>query len=386
MAGLSPSQEVLSLQTAVYQQADPTADDALHQKLVEAVRRQQQAAPAPRPAARKKGSDWLGPDTTGLSVEHELKFTELPTALYPLLNPSTDPLFVVRVKNTTGKKRRVRVMAYLEGLSAQAVKTVELDPHSEEALKLSPTLLPDKARELTTVQWATLHVVAHDLDGKEERHDTVPLLCLARDSGFNASVIDSATGAVMQDLTHYYGAWVTPYVEPVQQLIREAAALVPNGRMLGYQRAADGTADLAATDAQVEALYNALKQRDIAYVHSVISYGTPKSTFTQRTRLPRETLALKSANCLDAAVLMASLIEGVSLNPALVLVPGHAFVGWQGTPGEDNWRYLEVSMTRSSSFAAARASGEKQYVDWKDVQLKRHELAQLRAQRIWPME
>ena len=143
----------------------------------------------------------------------------------------------------------------------------------------------------------------------------------------------------------------------------------------------------AAADAQVEALFSALKKRDLAYVHSVISYGTPKNAFTQRTRLPRETLALKSANCLDAVVLMASLIEGVSLNPALVVVPGHAFVGWQGTPGEDTWRYLEVSMTSSSSFAAARASGEKQYADWKKVQrLKRHELAQLRAQRIWPME
>jgi hypothetical protein len=385
MAEQDPSQDILSLQTAIYQQADPTADDVLHRKLVEAIQQQQQAAPAPQPTFKKKRSGWLGPDTTGLSVDTALRFTELPTALYPLLNPATDPLLLVRVENTSGKKRRVRVTAYLEGLSAQSVRTVEIAPGSEEVLRLSPTLLPDRARELTTVQWATLHVVAHDLDGKEERHDTQPLLCLTRDAGFNAAVLDPETG-VAQDLTHYYGAWVTPYVEPVQQLIREAAALLPNGRMLGYQRAEDGTPDLAAVDAQVEALYDALKQRQIAYVHSVISYGTPKGAFMQRTRLPRETLALKSANCLDAAVLMASLIEGVSLNPALVLVPGHAFVAWQGTPGVDNWRYLEVAMTGSSSFADARASGEKQYARWKDGQHKRHELAQLRAQKIWPME
>jgi len=385
MAELNPSQEILALQTAIYQQADPTGDEALHKRLIQAIAKQKQPAPVPQPTFTKKSRGVLGPDTTGLSVETALRFPELPTALYPLLNPATDPLLLVRVENTSGKKRRVRVTAYLEGLSAQAVKTIEVAPGSDEVLKLSPTLLPDKARELTTVQWATLHVVAHDLDGKEERHDTVPLLCLARDSGFNAAVFDPQSG-VMQDLTHYYGAWVTPYVEPVQHLIREAAALLPDGRMLGYQAGANGSPDLTMADAQVEALYTALKNREIAYVHSVISYGTPKSAFMQRTRLPRETLALRSANCLDAAVLMASLIEGVSLNPALVLVPGHAFVGWQAAPGVGNWRYLEVSMTRSSSFAEARASGDKQYAAWKDVQLKRHELAQLRADRIWPME
>lgn len=385
MAELDPSQDVLSLQTAIYQQADPTADAALHRRLVEAIRKQ--PAPVPQPAFKKKSKGVLGPDTTGLSVDIALRFPELPTALYPLLNPATDPLVLVRVEHSGGKakKRRVRVTAYLEGLSAQAVKTVEVALGDEAVVKLSPTLLPDKARELTYVQWATLHVVVQDLDGAEEQHDTVPVLCLARNSGFNTAVLDPEKGTP-EDLTHYYGAWVTPYVEPVQQLIREAAALLPNGRMLGYQRALNGTVDLAAADAQVEALYGALKKRNLAYVHSVISYGTPKSAFMQRVRLPSETLALGSANCLDAALLMASLIEGISLNPCLVLVPGHAFIGWQGAPGADSWRYLEVAMTQSASFADARASGEKQYTDWKDVRLQRHSLAELRSQRIWPME
>jgi hypothetical protein len=324
----------------------------------------------------------LGADTTGLTVEAVVRFPELPTSIYPLLNPEQDPLLLVHVRNSSHEHRRVRVSAHLEGLSAQAVRTVELAPKKAETLKLSPTLLPGKARTLTTVQWATLHVIADDLDGKQERHDTYPVLCLARTSGFNSTVVDPLTGA-SQDLTRYYGAWVTPFVAPVQKLIREAANLLPSGKMMGYQRAADGA---FTTEAQVRALYQALQKADIAYVHSVISHGAPPGHVMQRTRLPRESLAARSANCLDAVVLMASLLEGASLEPALVFIPRHAFIGWRVAPKVDEWRYLEVSMVRGSEFEAARASGDKQFAEWKDVDLRWHRLSELRAQRIWPME
>src|SRR4029077_11411867 len=75
---------------------------------------------------------------------------------------------------------------------------------------------------------------------------------------------------------------------------------------------------------------------------------------TQRTRLPRESLRHKSANCIDGTVLMASLLEAASLHPAIVLVPGHAFVGWETWEGSDEWDYLETTMIASHDFEAAR--------------------------------
>src|SRR5262249_6131735 len=160
---------------------------------------------------------------------------------------------------------------------------------------------------------------------KVECYHTFHVTCLARNSSFNAVSRPDTLEPV--DFTPYYGAWVTPYAEPVQGLIRRAAALCEGRMIWGYQRGPD------AVTQQVRALYQALKEAAITYVNSVIDYGAAPGQHTQRTRLPREALALKSANCIDGSVLVASLLEGASLNAALVLIPGHALVGWETADG-----------------------------------------------------
>jgi hypothetical protein len=211
-----------------------------------------------------------------------------------------------------------------------------------------------------------------------ELHKTVPVLCLARTSSFNA-VRDSA--GKMIDLTRYYGAWVTPYAEPVQERIGNAASLAPAKQLWGYQGVP------ADVPPQVKALYLSLREAGLKYVNSVIDYGTGPGQFTQRTRLPSESLAHKSANCIDGTVLMASLLEGASLSPALVLVPGHAFLAWEKWSGSGTWSYLETTMIGSAEFEAACASGEKQYQEQsKYPGTIRLALADLRRDGIFPME
>ena len=242
-------------------------------------------------------------------------------------------------------------------------------------------MFPERAQAITEVQRATLHVLVEDLDGKIESHDTYPITCLARTASFNA-VRRPETGETL-DLSHYYGAWVTPHAIPVQERIRRAVELAPNRQMLGYQ----GDPDLVAP--QVAALYQALREAEIVYVNSVIDYGAPAGMTTQRTRLPRESLAQRSANCIDGTVLLASLLEGVSLNPAIVLVPGHAFLGWEAWQGSDDWRFLETTLIGAADFEAAHQSGQRQYEQFGKFgrnKIKLHSLQALRARGIWPME
>jgi hypothetical protein len=307
----------------------------------------------------------------------------LPTGIYNLLDPQTDPLLEVVVENkgigTNFKPKRVRVTTYLEGLSATQVQTAEIEYGKKELFRLLPTLLPDRARTITEVQRATLQLVIDDLDGKQESHQTFAIVCLARTSSCNA-IRRPGTG-LWVDLSHYYGAWVTPYAESVQERIRRAAALLPSGQIWGYQ----GSPQNDPVTLQVAALYQALKEAGIVYVNSVIDYGAPVTLATQRTRLPRESLRRKSANCIDGTVLMASLLEGASLNAALVLVPGHAFVGWETWRGSNDWRFLETTMIGQARFEEACESGEKQYQAHQSI-LTMHRLADLRARGIWPME
>jgi hypothetical protein len=296
----------------------------------------------------------------------------------------------VTVKNESHEPKRICVTAHIEGLSARAIKTIELGRMDKngQTINLLPSLIPEQARRITEVQRCTLHVEVVDLDKKVESHDTHNLVLLARNSSFN-SVVDPATGR-SRDLTKYYAAWVTPHVEPVQALVRKAAEKVPGRRIWGYQ----GRPDPEATTTQVKALFDTLKEAGIAYVDSVIDFGAGPGQVTQRTRLPRESLRHRSANCIDGTVLFASLLESASFHAAIVLVPGHAFVGWETWRGSNDWDYLETTLIDSHDFQAARQRARTLYQRFADEDLSGDDgpiprvlkLNDLRAQGIWPME
>jgi hypothetical protein len=75
--------------------------------------------------------------------------------------------------------------------------------------------------------------------------------------------------------------------------------------------------------AQVGAIYAAIKNLNIIYQTVPASFGTRG----QRIRLADQVLSQKLGNCLDLSLLFASALENIGLNPILVLIDGHAFVG-----------------------------------------------------------
>jgi hypothetical protein len=373
-------------------------------RLSEMTRTESPAATAVAEAAKKPVGAMLGPETTGLRVDTALKLQPVPTGIYHLLDPETDPLLTVTITNLTNDPRRLCVTSYIEGISGRAIKTLEFsrsEIKKAKTIPLLPSLLPDQARRITEIQRATLHVVV-DIFGSTmnpqtrtdtwssliESHDTYSILLLSRNSGFNA-VEDPETGT-RRDLTRYYGAWVTPHVEPVQALVRRAADRVPDRRIAGYQ----GRRNPDTTAAQVRALFETLKAEGLSYVDSVIDFGAGPGQVTQRTRLPRESLRHKSANCIDGTVLMASLLEAASLQPAIVLVPGHAFVAWETWEGTDEWDYLETTMIASHDFDAANQRARSLFERFNSEDLPTDDgpllrvlkLNELRSQGVWPME
>ena len=56
--------------------------------------------------------------------------------------------------------------------------------------------------------------------------------------------------------------------------------------------------------------------------------GRGPRVFSQRVRFLAETWDDRSANCVDGSVLIASVLQRIGLRSFLVLVPGHAFVGF----------------------------------------------------------
>jgi hypothetical protein len=395
---------VQRLRREVFGQADPAASAALWAELQQAeetlaaVEAQRIAAQAQDPAAglildTEKSTGLLGAATTGLEAKVHLRMAQVPTSIYHLFDRTETPLLSCEVRNAgDAATRRLRATSYIDGYSARAVDTVELGPLGTHFFDQLPVLDHDRIQAVTELRRATLNILLEALDGPNapqvELHCTQPIWLLARTSAPTA-VQDPRTGKWL-DLSHYFGAFVTPNAPSVMSFLRLAAARHPAGRLEGYQ------GDRDAVTSQVEAIFRALQEEaNITYVNSVIDFNPDMGSRSQRVRLPRESLADRQANCIDGTVLLASLLEAISLNPALVVVPEHAFVAWQTWPDDDDWRYLETTMIGNHSFQEAcdsaaktaafyqarrKATGDPRY-------FIRHPLRLLRTERrIMPME
>ncbi|HET8541015.1 MAG TPA: hypothetical protein VFL83_14170 [Anaeromyxobacter sp.] len=335
----------------------------------------------------KAGRQMLGLGTTEIEARVTLRMAQVPTAIAHLLDVKT-PLVTFTIKNARTKALRVRVTAEVLGYSARAIETCEIDPGGEAVVDQLPTLYPEELHKIGSLTRASLAVMVQDLDGGTvEQQRTYPIWLLARTSAYLA-MEDPSTGGWI-DLTRYLGAWVTPDAPAVMDLLRAAAAAHPDKQIVGYQ------VDALGVEAQVKAVFEALKAADVRYVNSVLSFAPAGGFATQRIRLPREALETRSANCIDGTVLMASVLEAASLRPAIVLVPGHAFLAWETQRGSGSWDYVETTMIAKASFAQARdvareraARQERVFKQTNEpAHFRRLPLHELRAVHgIYPME
>ena len=419
LAEYQQRQLVELLRQQLYTLADPGRFEDLSQALVEAeatlhereaVRQALEQVEKPgllldsdRQAGRP-GRTIMGADTTGIDAKVLLRMSHVPTGIVHLFDPTEHPLVTFEVRKAQpGGYVRLCLKSFVEEYSATAVDTVEIEYSEEpEEIHQLPTFFPERMRAITELTRATLHIVIDDLDGATEQESTFPLWLLARSSAYNARIEDPAKGRWV-DLSHFYGAWVTPNAPEILGLLRRVADLHPERAITGYlSRSIDAAARVQEVEEQVKAVYNALSAEQILYIRSGLTLGAGEGESMQRARLPREVLATKSANCLDGTLLMASVLEAASLNPGLTLVPGHAFLAWEKQPagqwqgpGEDRWDYVETTMLSTDSFEAAQVEGRRQASYWlgkretmgKPWLFRRLSVAELRTKRgIVPME
>lgn len=330
----------------------------------------------------------LGAESTGIETKVLLRMSRVPTGVVHLLDAKETPLVSFKVTNRKDDILRVRLTSCIEGFSAKAIDTVEIEAHAEPVtIDQLPTFFPDRLASVNELTRATLNICIDDLDGKTEKESTFPIWLMARTSAFN-SIYDPAKDE-WKDISHYYGAWVTPNVPEVMQILRRASDFHPEKSIAGYQ------VDTAGVKEQVKAIYRALQAEQIMYIHSVVNFGATDEQNMQRVRLPRESLAHKSANCIDGTCLMASVLEAASINPGFVFVPGHAFLAWETQEESDQWDYVETTMISTHDFEAANKEGRRQakeqqaaFKTSKDINdYLQYSLAELRALRgIYPME
>jgi hypothetical protein len=159
-------------------------------------------------------------------------------------------------------------------------------------------------------------------------------------------------------LYDFLPVWVTPHTEEVERIISIAKENHPQKCFTGYQGHTKENIELS-TYTQSEMIFLALKNEGITYVDSSLSFGGLSPYTFQRIKYPDTTIKTKSANCIDGAVLYSSLLEHIGIEPFIITVPGHAFVGWKPSPQSSKIVFLETTAISTLEFEDAVRSGKE---------------------------
>jgi hypothetical protein len=278
--------------------------------------------------------------------------------------------------------RQVRIEAEVPGITEKTTRSIVLLHGKMDAVALVPPLKVGldvaAVRGQRQAEW---QIKITDVSGASERvvfEQSFPIAVLPRDTLPTKKRVSNDSS---EPAYYFIGAWVTPNARAVDAFLADAKKRAPGGSFAGEQ---------APTVPQVKAIYDELQARGVSYVMDP-EIGADIGV-VQRTRLPTEVLASTNAQCLEGAILFATMLEAIGLRPILVVVPGHAFVGWFGAakdgahPGDA--MYVETTMVHSASFADAvlkgRAEIAEHAADFKRGTAMKMPVAELRKMGVSP--
>lgn len=257
------------------------------------------------------------------------------------------PVAVLSISNTAAKPVMQIITAQVRGWSSELRQTAIIGPHEVRTFSINPDLLAN-AYQNSEIRRAVLDVEVKDPGSGHT--------FAQQRSVFIHGSSDLYWGRKFSN-AQLLARWVTPHDELVLQLVSRAERLIPGGRLRGYNRVPGHNLERDVR-AQALAVFLALKRSRLSYVSSIYTFGNYPGE-TQRIRLPRETLTLNNANCIDVSVVFASAIENLGMQPVIEIVPGHAFVGVRLGPGSQHILYLDLTVLPEGTFRSAiqRAHG-----------------------------
>ncbi len=141
------------------------------------------------------------------------------------------------------------------------------------------------------------------------------------------------------DLSWIFAAYVDERGTAVERILDAAIKSGIVDKFDGY-----AGADPDRVYRQVWAIWQALTEHGIRYSGADPAIGRGPGVFSQRVRFIDETWNDRSANCVDGSVLIASVLQRIGLRSFLVLVPGHAFVGFYTDADAQHAAYLETTL------------------------------------------
>lgn len=187
-------------------------------------------------------------------------------------------------------------------------------------------------------------------DGKKVAEtDSFPIQMLSRNEVvFSSLRPQEITG--FADEFDYIPALMTSMTTPADPVVQQLA-----GRVNGMAAETfGGTIGAIYSDAEcvafMSAMWHFMQSNHVAYQSPAGQQTDGK--LGQHIKFARDVIRNRAGTCIDLAVTWTSVCEAVGLEPAVVLVPGHAFPAVR-LPGSRNWFAVESTMLDSTFDAAA---------------------------------
>ena len=159
------------------------------------------------------------------------------------------------------------------------------------------------------------------------------------------SVNDVPSGMMLpdgtyQDLSSLFAGYVNESHPFVEKILQEALQSKIVNSFDSYQKGPDNVLQ------QVFALWYVLQQHGLHYSNiATPSAASPDGhVASQAVRFIDQSVQSQQANCVDGSVLFASLLYKIGIKPALVVIPGHMFVGYSMDQEGRQHQFLETTM------------------------------------------
>ncbi len=184
-----------------------------------------------------------------------------------------------------------------------------------------------------------------DAEGRKvQESDSFPVQMLSRNEVvFSSLKSEEITG--FADQFDFAPALMTSMTTPADPVVQQLAGRINGMAAESYGRsiAASQTDDECV--AFMAATFHFLKSNQIAY-------QSPPGMLTQgrhgqHIKYTRDVLRNRAGTCIDLAVTWASVCEAVGLEPAIVVIPGHAFPAVK-LPVSKRWVAIESTMLNST--------------------------------------
>ena len=268
----------------------------------------------------------------------------------------------VYAKNTDKQWYRVTIKSWVDGFSDTG--SVQISLNSNKDTTVGPKIIfnQQKLLALTAPAQASLQIRAYALAyGKE-----VPLLSDSKVVEIHPMQIygSELVGIFPENKYMWRSVFVTPNMDSIQNLHDGISAklktLGGSGSILGYQKGTFSSIE-SAVDAQVQAVYEVLREKGILYVNN-----SNAGSVGQKIKYPIEVLRSKNANCIEGAQLFVAILESMSLQPAIVQIPGHAFLAWRTSKDGSVYDFLETTHAWNETpvaYSNAKTKGATEFAE-----------------------